>query len=722
MPPANSRVTSPPADPAQRPDTPPSYLSALRELESPVNSDILNLADTLTTQAEDDDYNPDPDPSLQYLRQAIDPQDEWRIQSARERLRREYVERATGPEDRERSERLRRVMNRLSRIHGTLDPPAYSDRVPSQNTLYDWSPASEADDEEELDQILSELRQAQPAMHPETLRALGRAQLDAERESRMRAYSSRLMNPSAQPSQQLTLSQAADGSLRSTAILQSVRRHPRFSARTRDYFQRTTSSSGPVHRSTAHTSEVPPPSTRLNPSRTLSPSYHNRREIPSQAAFQRYSERVSASERNSQRIPPTRSLSTPGKVLEETIHYLAALRNCDPPARAWELAYDYGIPALLGHPHSNSDPSLGHTHPDLSLGNTHPDLILSVTDMPPVSKTSWLRSGAVLSGFQRAQNVITTISHSSVADSGPRRRLQRWEDGRSVEPRRPRLVRGELSEGYGGEGGGGGGGGGGGAAGEGGIGETVGVETVSRYEPSQSKWPVRVTIHEVNWEKMTLSATMEATDVPSRPNSTSLLNSPTPDDHPSEGGNTASITTFLTGEMLDFRRFSLLTEGYTSTAANDALYWGKLPPFEGMSDQEVSRGLVSRGWMEGLGREWVLMRWKERCFVGPLTSSSSSSSSRSFDKNSGGDAQMGGMEGGYFEGGAGNGNQGNAPVRDQEAEASHCGLTISGFYYVALKRSDGTLEGLYYDPQSAPYQCLKMESRRVGGGGAWGFR
>lgn len=35
-------------------------------------------------------------------------------------------------------------------------------------------------------------------------------------------------------------------------------------------------------------------------------------------------------------------------------------------------------------------------------------------------------------------------------------------------------------------------------------------------------------------------------------------------------------------------------------------------------------------------------------------------------------------------------------------------LTISGFYYVSLRREDGHVEGLYYDPHSNPYQHLSL--------------
>ena len=37
-------------------------------------------------------------------------------------------------------------------------------------------------------------------------------------------------------------------------------------------------------------------------------------------------------------------------------------------------------------------------------------------------------------------------------------------------------------------------------------------------------------------------------------------------------------------------------------------------------------------------------------------------------------------------------------------------LTISGFYYISMNRSNGEVEGLYYDPKSTPYQHLSLKS------------
>ena len=39
-------------------------------------------------------------------------------------------------------------------------------------------------------------------------------------------------------------------------------------------------------------------------------------------------------------------------------------------------------------------------------------------------------------------------------------------------------------------------------------------------------------------------------------------------------------------------------------------------------------------------------------------------------------------------------------------------LTISGFYYVSMRRTDGEVQGLYYDPQSNPYQHLSLKPEK----------
>lgn len=55
---------------------------------------------------------------------------------------------------------------------------------------------------------------------------------------------------------------------------------------------------------------------------------------------------------------------------------------------------------------------------------------------------------------------------------------------------------------------------------------------------------------------------------------------------------------------------------------------------------------------------------------------------------------------------------------------SRQGLTISGFYYISLRRDNGQIDGLYYDPGSSPYQqlSLKPEMKEQMVFPAYGFR
>ncbi|KAL4922693.1 vacuolar import and degradation protein-domain-containing protein [Aspergillus aurantiobrunneus] len=157
-------------------------------------------------------------------------------------------------------------------------------------------------------------------------------------------------------------------------------------------------------------------------------------------------------------------------------------------------------------------------------------------------------------------------------------------------------------------------------------------------------WPVRVTIHDINTHDMTLSGTMEAYNIPDK-------TSPSHDAH---------IVTFLEGEIIDFNSHTLETKNFKSDAEIDSTYWRKLQPFKNLTDDEMTRNLVSRKWItEELCKGWILMRWKERCFITPT------------------DARQ--------------------------------GLTISGFYYISLHRESGNIEGLYYDPGSSPYQQLSLK-------------
>jgi hypothetical protein len=236
-------------------------------------------------------------------------------------------------------------------------------------------------------------------------------------------------------------------------------------------------------------------------------------------------------------------------------------------------------------------------------------------------------------------------------------------------------------------------------------------EVVTTYSPQQDRWPVKVTIHAVDYSTMTLSATMEAYNVPSHPQSfIGMLSSANNSTSPNLPGpvRTSSITTYLEGEILDFRTHTFLTESFKSTPLIDATYWRKLPPFSNLTDDELVHKLVSRRWMTQLSQEWILMRWKERCFVKNTRAFNSANSSFRSSSTS---AAADDMTYGEF-----------IAETEEDVTEDGCGLTISGFYYVCLRRSDGTVEGLYYDPQSSPYQHLKLVPVSGGVFPKWDFR
>ncbi len=109
------------------------------------------------------------------------------------------------------------------------------------------------------------------------------------------------------------------------------------------------------------------------------------------------------------------------------------------------------------------------------------------------------------------------------------------------------------------------------------------------------KWPVKVTIHSIDYETMQLAGEMEAFDVPDR----------------TAPECKSSITTFLEGEIIDLTHHTLETKNYRSSVRIDSIYWQKLLPFRGHDEREVCHWLLSRRWLEEhLSKEWILMRWK----------------------------------------------------------------------------------------------------------------
>ncbi|EPS39604.1 hypothetical protein H072_6609 [Dactylellina haptotyla CBS 200.50] len=175
---------------------------------------------------------------------------------------------------------------------------------------------------------------------------------------------------------------------------------------------------------------------------------------------------------------------------------------------------------------------------------------------------------------------------------------------------------------------------------------------------TEEHWNVTVVIQEVDHARNRISGSMRAYDVPDWQSAT----------------GTSSINTFWEGEIIDFHNNGLetLNSIMPSNPRIDGNYWKKLDPFAGYTDSELAQKLTSRQFLEDLAENYVLMRWKEQCFVEPGSQDS--------------------------------------------------GLTITGFYFVSLARRTGHIEGYYYDPHSTPFQRLQLEPSRTRYFPAYKFR
>ncbi|KAK7892762.1 hypothetical protein LTR67_006999 [Exophiala xenobiotica] len=279
-------------------------------------------------------------------------------------------------------------------------------------------------------------------------------------------------------------------------------------------------------------------------------------------------------------------------------------------------------------------------------------------------------------------------------------------------------------------------------------------------------WPVRVTIHSVNYDTMTLTGTMSASHMPEKTSPSHLSTTESPQ-------SATSMSSYFTGEIVDFRRQPLETEpdgrNYRVGGLDiDASYWARLGPFrkeieyvrnlrgrarnayqqdsnlwnafrktagdegdykessaqhndhpdaamtvadsqagpstereespEIEDDKIMARCLGSARWLdEKVGKEWILMRWKERCFVNPTGQSpqNHSQTRRILTTTSSSYSPYGG-------------HSPDPGTNTWGGTGTSWGLTISGFYYIALNRLTGEIDGLYYDPGSQPYQALRM--------------
>ncbi|KAJ1957417.1 hypothetical protein EC988_000845 [Linderina pennispora] len=127
-----------------------------------------------------------------------------------------------------------------------------------------------------------------------------------------------------------------------------------------------------------------------------------------------------------------------------------------------------------------------------------------------------------------------------------------------------------------------------------------------------------------------------------------------------------SILTSWEGEIIDFQRFWPKTGKWKARCEDDTRNWSLFDPVA------ESPEVFLQKWPESLGgkriprmlEDFVFMRWKETEFI--------------------------------------------------NVEASETGLTIAGFYYICMNRRTGSIEGVYFDPLTPPYQRLFLKAENDG--------
>lgn len=351
------------------------------------------------------------------------------------------------------------------------------------------------------------------------------------------------------------------------ALLQSMRRQPRFSrARTLHNYALERDR---ADREAEESRERSGPST----SRAYRFLPTNRGETPRPLTHNDLRARISAHRQMHMDNPPSPRLT-------ETIKYLDRLRDSYSVEDSIESAANGGFGPW-------------------ALENNN-DFILDTISIPTPPQCSWLRPGMVFSGSQKAAaNGAGALGSHRITPNSPPPPDSSSNDpivvnGSSHENNENNESHDDNPDSYDNNHNNG----------------RINVHTSSgrRYLANgvyslgngrDENWPVRVTIHDINYHDMTLSGTMEAYNIPDK-------TSPSQDAH---------IVTFLEGEIIDFNTHTLETKNFKADAEIDSTYWRELQPFKDQTDEEMTRNLVSQKWIsEQLAKGWILMRWKGEFF------------------------------------------------------------------------------------------------------------
>ena len=365
-----------------------------------------------------------------------------------------------------------------------------------------------------------------------------------------------------------------ESSLRTTALLQAVRRNSQWAALSRNELQRyildrergderdRASSTRPNESSNANLSQSQ--RRQLHREATvrqeiqmhrdlMSEHQQHRAQVEEQLRQQRQN-LAQPSENRRRRYWHTPSPCPPSerRPVDEAMKYLERIRFCESDQEGLESAEEAGLDPGTCCP---KDPQ---------------DFLLNIRTVPPLPQSSWLRVGAVLSGTQHGANSSSLPSYTPLMPPLTYRARARNPHFGSHPPRStspfhhaPYLA-------------------------------PSAVESSSAF--GEDRWDVKVTVDSIDYSAMTLSGTMEAFDVPDK-------NSPT---------KVSSITTYLEGEIIDFNIFTLETKSFKSDTRVDGMYWRKLPPFKDLIDDEaMAKNLLSQEWLrKELMEKWILMRWK----------------------------------------------------------------------------------------------------------------
>ena len=361
-----------------------------------------------------------------------------------------------------------------------------------------------------------------------------------------------------------------ESSLRTTALLQAVRRNPQFSARSRNELQRyildrergdDRDRANPTRTNESSNTALSPSQRRqihreatmrheLQQHRDLLAEHQRHRNYLEEQLRQQRDSLVPQSESRRRRYWQAPSLCAGKRRIDDAIKYLGRLRLCESDREGQETAKDGGF-----EPEDCSP-----TRPD--------DFLINTQSVPPPPQSSWLKVGGVLSGTQHGATPSSLPSYTPLMPPSTNRPRTSNPYFGSVPPRTTSPVRQSR--------------------------ESTNTDSAPLLE--EERWPVKVTIHSVDYKNMTLTGTMEAFNVPDKSSPTKV----------------SSITTYLEGEIIDFNTFSLETKSYKADTRVDGMYWRKLPPFCDLSDDEAMvRRLLSTGWLrEELMQKWILMRWK----------------------------------------------------------------------------------------------------------------